>query len=176
MEFPFIFKIVPIWLYTHMIRRPRPRNDCKLIFTIAFHEIHVSEYLLSLRVSMWKRIILYVKEVYSQLYSATIYYLVRLNIYVNLLHIYFLDASYIYVAFDSIYWVGIFSFLLFTEFFQRTEVFPQTDYLPLSSFTYYKCVCGPLWVFTTFHDQINPSAIECSLHCILIFCFHCWNI
>lgn len=81
------FKIVPIWLYTHMIRWSRPRNDCKWIFTIAFHEIHVSEYLLSLRVSMWKRIILYVKEVCNQIYSATIYYLVRLNIYVDVRHL-----------------------------------------------------------------------------------------
>lgn len=111
------------------------------------------------------------QRVCNQLYSATIYYLVRLNICVDLLDIYFLDANYRYVAFDLIQWVEIFSFLLFTEFFQRTEVFPQTDCLPFSFFTYYKCVCGQLWVFTTFHDQINPPAIDCSLHCILIFHF-----
>lgn len=110
-------------------------------------------------------------RVCHQLYSATIYYLVRLNICVDLLVICFLDANYRYVAFDLIQWVEIFSFLLFTEFFERIEVFPQTDCLPFSSFTYYKCVCGQLWVFTTFHDQINPPAIDCSLHCILIFCF-----
>lgn len=51
--------------------------------------------------------------------------------------------------------------------FKELKFSPQTDCF--SSFTYYKCVCGPLWVFTTFHDQINPSAIECSLHCILTF-------